>query len=66
MEIKSSHKGQSVKTAVVTGAGSDFPANHEAAAAFAMEHFGESPARLQDWDTDEHEEGIITVRLYTL
>lgn len=66
MEITSKHIGQSVKTLVVAGAGSDFPANHERAADFAMEMAGETPARLADWDTDQPSgDDRITVRLYT-
>lgn len=65
MEITSKHIGQTVKTVVVSGAGDDFPANHERATAFAMEAVGETPARLFDWDTDQYEDGSITVRLYT-
>jgi hypothetical protein len=67
MEIISSHKGQTVKTAVVrmpADAG-QFPNTHDAAARFAMDHFNETPARLMDWDTDQYEDGLITVRLYT-
>ena len=60
MMIQSSHKGQTVKTAVVTGT-----TDHAEAASFAMAHFGETPARLMDWDTDQYDDGAITVRLYT-
>lgn len=60
MEIVSSHKGQTVKTAVVRGATS-----HEEAAFFVMRFFRETPSRLTDWDTDEYDRGLITVRLYT-
>lgn len=59
MEIISKHIGQSVDTIVVKGADS-----HESAVAEAMRVTGETPARLQDWDTDEFDKGIVTVRLY--
>jgi LmbE family N-acetylglucosaminyl deacetylase len=64
MEIKSTHKGQSITTVVVTGAGTDFPANHERATTFAMAAVGETPERLMDWDTDEYEAGTVTVKMY--
>lgn len=69
MTIVSKHIGQSVKTVVVefpTGISSDdpFPA-HEEAARFAMEHCGETPDRLMDWDTDRDDANRIMVRLYT-
>ncbi len=43
MEIISYHKGQTIKTAIVAGAGPD---EKEAAKAFAMQHAGEKPHNL--------------------
>ena len=60
MEIVSKHIGQTVKTVVVSGAPS-----HADAVTFAMAATGETPGRLQDWDTDQYEDGYVTVRLYT-
>lgn len=63
MEITSSHKGQTVKTAnvkVPTGT------THDAAIAFAMQHFNETPASLMDWSSDYFPaESTIVVSLYT-
>lgn len=63
--IQSMHKGQTVKTVVVAGVEGTFPDSHAAAVVAAMEHAGETPERLVDWDTDEYETGTVTVRLYT-
>lgn len=60
MEIISSNKGRTVKTAVVKGA-----STHAEAAEFAMSHFGEQPHNLFDWTTDEYDSGLVTVNLYT-
>lgn len=70
MEITSSHKGQTIKTANVRFpegiSDTDVFADHERAARFAMEFFGETPERLMDWDTDRYDsDDTIVVRLYT-
>lgn len=60
MKIESKHIGQTVKTLVVSGT-----SDHAEAASFAMTAVGETPDRLMDWDTDQYDDGNITVRLYT-
>lgn len=67
MEITSSHKGQSVKTANVKMDDATTTTAHDKAARFAMKHFGETPDRLMGWDTDRASDpgNVITVRLYT-
>lgn len=61
MEIKSSHKGQTVKT-VVLAAG-----NKEEALTYAMHHAGETKGSLFGWSVEEDEwnPGIWTVKMYT-
>lgn len=60
MNIKSSHKGQTVKTAYVEGT-----ADLNEAVAFVIDHFNESERRLADWDADRMSDGTVVVRLYT-
>lgn len=60
MEIKSSHKGQTVKTVVLAAGDKD------EALTYAMHHAGESKSSLFGWDvTESDDKGIWTVRLYT-
>lgn len=59
MEIKSSHKGQTVKT-VVIAAGSE-----EEALRYAMHHVGETPGRLFGHSVTQDDDGIYTVKMYT-
>jgi hypothetical protein len=65
MEIKSIHKGQTVKQVVVANVPGTFPESHGVATNFAMQAVGETPERLLDWDTDEYEDGTVTVTMYT-
>lgn len=65
MEIKSIHKGQTVKTVVVTGVTGEWPETHHVAASAAMVAVGETRDSLMDWDTDEFEDGTVTVTMYT-
>ena len=61
MEIKSSHKGQTVKTVVLAAGDKD------EALTYALHHAGETKGSLFGWDVTEGEDtpGIWTVKMYT-
>jgi hypothetical protein len=61
MEIKSSHKGQTVKTVVLAAGDKD------EALTYAMHHAGETQGSLFGWDVTEDPDnaGIWTVKMYT-
>ena len=59
MEIKSTHKGKTVKTVVIAAA------NEADALTHAMRHMGETPGSLFGHSVTQDHDGIFTVKLFT-
>jgi len=62
MEIISTSKGRTIKTAIVHPLGG--PVDKDAALEIVMAHFGERKSSLFGWRVLEGDDGMVTVDLY--